>query len=177
MQCPRTNKPMKEVEVGGVKVDISTGCGGVWFDNFELEKFDEQHESAGEELIKMMEEYQGADVNLEEQINCPRCETITMMRHYFSIKRKVSVDECAQCGGTWLDLGELLSIRQQYKTEEERHAAGKAYIEDIFQNDPRIKLMREQNEGDLKKAKRFARMFKYLCPSYYLPGDQDWGAF
>ena len=35
MNCPRTGKEMVEVEIDGVKVDVSTGCGGVFFDNFD----------------------------------------------------------------------------------------------------------------------------------------------
>ena len=31
MKCPRTGKDMIEVEIDGVKVDVSTGCGGVFF--------------------------------------------------------------------------------------------------------------------------------------------------
>ena len=40
MKCPRTGTELKEIEVGGVKVDISEACGGVWFNNFELQHFD-----------------------------------------------------------------------------------------------------------------------------------------
>ncbi len=177
MLCPRTGEPMKEVEIGGVKVDVSMGCGGVWFDNFELQKFDEQHESAGDELIKIMEQFHNPDVDTEAKIQCPRCESITLMRRFFSVKRHVAIDECAQCGGVWLDTGELLTIRKQYPTEEERNKAASAYIEDIFKNDPQIQAMKAEQQESLTKAKRFARMFRFICPSNYIPGDQDWGAF
>ena len=32
LKCPRTGQPMVEVEIDGILVDVSTGCGGVWFD-------------------------------------------------------------------------------------------------------------------------------------------------
>ena len=35
MKCPRTGTDLKEIEIDGVKIDISESCGGVWFDNFE----------------------------------------------------------------------------------------------------------------------------------------------
>lgn len=177
MICPRTGKPMKEIELEGVKVDVSTGCGGVWFDHFEIKKFDEEHESAGDELVKAMEKFANADVDVKPKIKCPRCKDITLMRHYFSPERQVAVDECGGCGGYWLDLGELLTIRKQYKTEKERHQAGEDYINDVFFNNPEVREMKTKGKKDLEKARRFANMFKYICPSKYIPGDQDWGAF
>ena len=47
MKCPRTGTDLKEIEIDGVKIDISESCGGVWFDNFELEKFDNVDKAAG----------------------------------------------------------------------------------------------------------------------------------
>lgn len=44
---------MKPVEIDGIKVEISEGCGGVWFDNYELKKFDEAEEGAGAELVAL----------------------------------------------------------------------------------------------------------------------------
>jgi uncharacterized protein len=37
-------------------------------------------------------------------------------RHFFSAKRHVQVDQCPNCGGYWLDSGELADIRAE-KTE------------------------------------------------------------
>lgn len=177
MLCPRTGKPMKEIELGDVKVDVSTGCGGVWFDNFEIKKFDEEHESEGDELIKSMEKFANSSVDVKAKIKCPRCEDITLMRHYFSAKRQVTVDECGKCGGFWLDLGELLTIRKQFKTEKERNEAGEKFVSEVFMHNPEVQSMKAKGKKDLEKARRFANMFKYICPSKYIPGDQDWGAF
>ena len=52
MNCPACGNVLEEMKVGDVMVDVCQGgCGGIWFDNYELEKFDEPHESAGEELL------------------------------------------------------------------------------------------------------------------------------
>ncbi|MGE0268768.1 MAG: zf-TFIIB domain-containing protein [Candidatus Omnitrophota bacterium] len=177
MLCPRTGKSMKEIELGGVKVDVSTGCGGVWFDHFEIKKFDEEHESEGEELVKAMEKYADPSVDVKPKVKCPRCEDITLLRRYFSPKRQVTVDECGKCGGFWLDLGELLTIRKQFKTEKERNQAGEKFVNEVFMNNPEVKAMQAKGKEDLKKARRVANVFKYICPSHYIPGDQDWGAF
>lgn len=98
-----------------------------------------------------------------------------MMRHFHSIKKEVEVDECPNCGGFWLDSGELGRIRSQYSSDAERKAAAKDYFEKIFGEE--LKKMREESEEKLEKAKKIARMFRFICPSYYIPGKQDWGAF
>jgi Zn-finger nucleic acid-binding protein len=94
-----------------------------------------------------------------------------MMRHFFSIKKDVEVDECPGCGGFWLDAGELGRIRSLFKTEEERNKATDDYYSEIFDNQ-----LPEMN-AKAEKAQSIANMFRFICPSYYIPGKQNWGAF
>ena len=57
--------------------------------------------------------------------DCPRCETIKLQRHFFSAKRRVEVDQCPNCGGYWLDAGELESIlREQAETAAAAETGG-----------------------------------------------------
>ena len=44
----------------------------------------------------------------EQQNKCPRCCIDLTEREYHQVK----IDECAQCGGTWLDKGELDLLQQ-----------------------------------------------------------------
>ena len=44
-----------------------------------------------------------------------------LKRHFFSAKKRVEVDQCPNCGGYWLDAGELEAIRA-----EKTYAAGTA---------------------------------------------------
>jgi Zn-finger nucleic acid-binding protein len=166
---------MEEVVVEDIAVDVcKQGCGGLWFDKFELQKVDEPHESAGESLLQIIVEKNVATDHSQRR-KCPKCEDITMMRHFFSVKKEVEVDECPNCGGFWLDYGELGRIRSQYASEEERKAAAKDYFENIFGDE--LKRMQEESQENLEKAKKIANMFRFICPTYYIPGKQDWGAF
>lgn len=176
MKCPRTGAPMKEVEIKGVKVDISTGCGGVWFDNFELCKFDEPFECAGEALIEACALYIKQDIDTAPRLQSPRHPDITMMRRSFSVKRRVEIDECPKCGGIWLDPGELQAIRDLFPSEEAKNQAADQYFESLFQS-PEIVAMRKESQASLEKAQRFAKLFRFITPSYYIPGKQKWGAF
>jgi len=98
-----------------------------------------------------------------------------MMRHFFSVKQAVEVDECPSCGGFWLDAGELGGIRDQFETEEGKKKAAEKYYEEIFGKE--LSAMRNESEEKLSKARKIAQMFRFICPSYYLPGKQEWGAF
>ncbi len=175
MKCPACECKMEEVVVEDIAVDVcKQGCGGLWFDKFELQKVDEPHESAGESLLQISMEGSAATDHSQRR-KCPKCEDIILMRHFFSVKKEVEVDECPSCGGFWLDYGELGRIRSQYATDEERKMAARAYFENIFGGE--LKKMQEEGQEKLEKAKKIASMFRFICPSYYIPGKQDWGAF
>ena len=175
MKCPACGNMLQTMTVGGVTVDACKGgCGGVWFDNFEIKKFDEPHESAGEALLDI-ERDESIVVDHSKRLKCPKCDDIVMMRHFFSVKKKVEVDECGGCAGIWLDAGELRHIRTLFKTEDERHAAAQEYFEDVFGDE--LKAMKAESQASLTKANKVSNLFRYLCPSNYIPGKQDWGAF
>jgi len=175
MKCPACSSTLQEVEAGEIKVDVCrNGCGGVWFDNFEFKKVDEQHESTGESLLEI-DRNPNVTVDYSVKRQCPRCEDQPMLKHFVSAKREVEVDECPACGGIWLDTGELRSIRAQYATEEERAAAANEYFQSVFGEE--LAAMKSKSEEHARKAGRFARLFRFLCPSAYIKGKQDWGAF
>jgi hypothetical protein len=77
---------LQEITVSDVAVDVcKDGCGGIWFDNFELKKFDEPHESASEELLDI-ERDESVVAGHKKKLKCPKCDA-------------VPVYKCS-CGGT-----------------------------------------------------------------------------
>jgi Zn-finger nucleic acid-binding protein len=175
MKCPACDTRLTEMVVSDVVVDVCKGgCGGIWFDNWELKKLDEPHEHLGEQLLDI-DVAPNIKVDHSKRRQCPKCEGVTMMRHFFSVKQEVEVDECAACAGIWLDVGELKRIRSLFNTEEERRQAAQEYFEDIFGEE--LDQMRRESQEELEKARRIANIFRFICPSYYIPGKQEWGAF
>lgn len=174
MTCPACGNPTGKKQAGDITVDVCESCGGIWFDNYELMKVDEPHEAEGEALL---EARAGASEKVDRQAEraCPHCRDVPLRRHFFSVKRKVEVDECPDCGGMWLDVGELASIRSQFDSEEERRAAAAAYFDEVFGD--QLDAARAESEEKTTRARRIANIFRFLCPSYYIPGDQEWGAF
>lgn len=175
MNCPACGKVLGEMTVGDVTVDVCRGgCAGIWFDNFEIGKVDEAHEAAGEKLLDLRRS-RSITVDPDQQRSCPKCRGQVMMRHFFSVKHQVEVDECPACGGIWLDQGELGRIRAEYATAQERSRAARDYFKDLFGD--QLTAMLAESEEDRRRAERIASVFRFICPSYYIPGKQSWGAF
>jgi hypothetical protein len=59
--------------------------------------------------------------------------------------------------------------------QEEGEKAAQEYFSELF--DPDLAMARAQTMEDLRKARRIAHAFRFICPSYYIPGEQDWGRF
>jgi Zn-finger nucleic acid-binding protein len=166
---------LTEVVVEGITVDACKGgCGGLWFDRFELNKVDEGHEATGEALLDI-EHDDRIEVDHSKRRNCPKCPDMVMRRYFFSANRQAEVDECPNCAGMWLDKGELASIRSQFDSAAGREKAAHAYFEELFSED--LKARGAQRTDEVDRARNTARMFRFICPSNYIPGKQEWGAF
>lgn len=94
----------------------------MWFDAFELARVDEPHEAAGEPLLHIPRDPTVA-VDSGRKRQCPRCPGIKLKRHFFSARRQVQVDHCPNCGGYWLDAGELAQIRAEKAAAAEQNRA------------------------------------------------------
>jgi uncharacterized protein len=115
MKCPACPNELTEVQVGALAVDTCHGgCGGIWFDAFELQRANEKHETGGELLAKIQRDPALRADPLRKR-DCPRCEVVKLRHHLFNPKSPVEVDHCPNCAGYWLDAGELEKIREETK--------------------------------------------------------------
>lgn len=175
MKCPACSNEMTQVEVQDISLDVCQGgCGGIWFDWFELNRIDEPHEALGEDVFHTDVD-PSVVVDHDAKRYCPRCDDMPMMRHFRSVRREVQVDECPRCAGYFLDRGELNEIRNQFENDEERQAEARRVFSDLF--DEGLDEMAEESDETVQKSRRLANMFKFLLPSNYIPGKQKWGAF
>jgi len=166
---------MTEKMVNDITIDVCVGgCGGIWFDQLELKKVDEQHEAVGEELLDVARD-PSVTVDHEHKRDCPKCDGIVMMRHFTSIKRDVEVDTCAGCGGIFLDYGELQGLRSEFASEEERSTAAQELFGAMY--DDELEDLLEDSDEDARRSRGLARMFRFVLPSYWMPGKQKWGSY
>jgi len=150
MKCPRTGSLLKRVKLGKIEIEISEECAGIFFDQFELERFDEKHEIEGEVLIKHLSKFKPIVLKNDSRINCPKCENVVMMRRFYSPKHIVEIDECPGCAGIWLDAGELDLIRKHFSTESERLAMCEQLTKEV---DLHPEVLKHQKEYDEKMSK------------------------
>ena len=128
MKCPACFNELTQLQVGSLVVDVCQGgCGGIWFDAFELQRVDEEQESVGEPLLHIRRN-ERLTVDQSRKRECPRCTGVKLHRHFFSAKRRVEVDQCPNCGGYWLDAGELALIRAERAQAATAEQAGQSSI-------------------------------------------------
>jgi Zn-finger nucleic acid-binding protein len=131
--CPRTGVPLREFTFDGVTLDFSDGCGGVFFDRFEIAPF-EGSTSSGGTLAEMMASHHDLSLDYRKRITCPNDPDVVMQRRFYSPKRGVQLDECPKCGGLWLDGDELESMRYEVPDEATRKKLDQEFIEEVMRS-------------------------------------------
>lgn len=118
--CPACKTKMTKIKTSiGINVDVcSEGCGGIWFDNRELEKFDENSENI-DDIQKVLYGKTFLNVDKDNVRYCPVCNA-KMVKHQPSKDCEIEIDECYSCGGKFLDYGELDKIRASKNEFEEQ---------------------------------------------------------
>lgn len=119
--CPACGSEMEKVYSNehNLYVDIClNGCGGMFFDNRELKKFDEAKEDISF-ILSAIKDKTFKKVDSSEKRTCPVCSAV-MVKNCTDYSGEIEIDECYSCGGVFLDNGELFKMRSQYETEEER---------------------------------------------------------
>lgn len=125
--CPACGAIMKKVldDASGCYVDICTeGCGGLFFDNRELEKFDEAHEDAS----AIFKELEGKTFPERKDGNvrtCPICN-VPMVKQG-AANGEITIDVCNTCGAKFLDQGELQKIREYKESHKTDRSFETAY--------------------------------------------------
>lgn len=119
--CPACGEKMEKIKApeSDFYIDICTnGCGGMYFDNRELEKLDEKSENVDFIFEALKGKTFKPATNNDVRI-CPACGS-NMVKNFASTKREIEIDCCYTCGGKFLDYGELEKLRNQYETEADR---------------------------------------------------------
>ena len=112
--CPACNKRMTKFFIPSAKVNVDIcmdGCGGIFFDNRELENF----VGEGKDADKILQLFVGktfTPADQKEKRVCPVCGT-DMVKNYVNQAPAVQIDECYRCGGKFLDHGELEKISKK----------------------------------------------------------------
>ena len=117
--CPECNGPLHEVfaeaNYGRVLLlDQCKGCGGVWFDRWELYFVTDRS-------IKDLEAIDAASFVAENPIDggkglCPKCEKELAVFIDTNLPKDALIERCQGCNGLWLNRGELKRFAAHRKT-------------------------------------------------------------
>lgn len=104
VKCPACSAPSTIVKLGPLRLDLCSGCSGLWFDRGKLKALGS--ELSNEELAADLTElrdalYKGSERTGKIYLRCPACDE-PMQRRAYSVASGVQVVRC-DAHGTWLD--------------------------------------------------------------------------
>ena len=113
--CPSCKNPLSSVITEAVTVDIcNSGCGGIWFDRTELDRFEDPAIFLPPKLFRVLPNSLVA-IDRSKSRKCPKCPDQVLHEQLRNDTLGIEVDSCLKCAGVWLDLGEINSIRNDKK--------------------------------------------------------------
>ncbi len=115
MKCPKCDNVMQKVSVEDIEVDCCGNCEGIWFD---LREHDHLKDIRGsEDRIDMGDPAKGDQMNAVRNIHCPRC-TVQLVKLFMHDQTHIKYEQCATCGGVFLDAGEFTDFKQMTVAEK-----------------------------------------------------------
>ena len=116
MQCPKCQQPLNGVDYQGVHIETCPACGGDWLDAGELESIVRARKARFNEAeclaIAQAAKITGVKLaTLNRHLTCPSCGGTTHPVNYGD-DSGIIIDKCAQCGGVWLERGEIEKIQE-----------------------------------------------------------------
>ena len=111
MDCLKCNREMVNYYVqtkkDTISYDVCESCGSLWLETGELDKMAFQVEGSVEYCSK-----DSATGVSEKAKSCPRCDDTDLDKVFFVGQSDVMLDRCKNCGGFWLDGGELDQVNK-----------------------------------------------------------------
>jgi Zn-finger nucleic acid-binding protein len=124
---------LNTITINGVELDICPKTGGIWFDRFEIKKFDESHEDLTDLLSALPKKIESPKITQGRQ--SPKHPGVIMQQRPYGPKATqgiLTVDICPVCNGTWLDHSEIEKIRQLYPSDADREKCIQAFVNNSF---------------------------------------------
>ena len=126
MECPACENVLTKFINAGVKVlACKDECGGLWFSQSQVKRLEKFKSGLGASLLKI-KRADGVKVYRGVEHICPQCKTTLLFRHFFSKEFDTEVNQCAKCGGFWVDVAGLAKLQTMHGQKKQK-AADKYY--------------------------------------------------
>ncbi len=148
--CPKCRLPLQPLKSAGVTLDACVECKGLWFDGGEVERV------IGADTAGPFREQLAGHTSRSTGARCPRGHRAMREVTLEVDEHKTIVSGCPQCGGVWLDRGDLVRIRphlpQPTVASDERIEGLELQVDEAQReaDDRRIDAV----EGEVKSGKR-----------------------
>jgi Zn-finger nucleic acid-binding protein len=167
--CPSCNGGLTLLEIAGADVAACDGgCGGLWFSRACQKKLRTQPPGGGRALLAV-KSGEGVRLFRGPCPACPQCRTTLLLRHFFDPALDLEVDQCARCGGFWMEAGMLGRGAQASLSAEERAAR---YFAEIYARC--IAAMDVGNPEVREAANALVRILGWISPRPFMPGEAPW---
>ncbi len=133
-KCPKCENRIFEVQYFGVTLDKCKTCQGLWFDSNELDQLKSQLDESIRWIDIDLWKYANRANFKPSRFDCPKCQTVMSELQFDG--SKVTLEFCINCGGAWLDGGELgivLKHLQEKLATKTIRDLGKATVEQFAQ--------------------------------------------
>jgi|GEM_PF-2525711 len=121
--CPDCKSSLAPKSFYGMTVDACPQCAGIFFDEGEINRVRAAGPQALSELEDMVQPTMAITSERATLRLCPCCDK-GMDTYRYQYTSKVMLDSCSDCGGLWIQDGELAAIRQ-YLEQERTATAGR----------------------------------------------------
>jgi len=108
MQCPKCLGKMSKVRVEDIVIDRCDNCGGLWFDEGELQKL--LAIKGSERVIDTGDPALGKSMNQTGRVECPRCHN-PMIKMVVPQQAHIQFESCIVCYGAFFDAGEFTDAK------------------------------------------------------------------
>jgi len=138
MKCPVCKISALVIEYEKVELDYCSHCGGLWFDEGELELLlDAMEQGAASKYVADILARPEAKSS-EDKRKCPICNQ-TMKKTLIGVNEGITVDACSLGHGLWLDGGELNRLLDQINAAASKDTATdkvETFLNDVFKFRP-----------------------------------------
>jgi len=167
--CPSCGNGLALLEIDGTRVSACQGgCGGFWFPRAFQRGLAGLRPGGGRALLHV-ERCAGVRVFRGSPPACPQCRTTLLLRHFSNSELDLEVDQCARCGGFWIEAGRLGAIAETGAGRDEQAAH---YFARIFAES--VSSMDVGNPEIREAANTLVQILSWICPRPFIPAEPPW---